>query len=247
MQNQSKIDVVDTPTLSHAAAKPPTILPEPRKLQPLSRRDASVARLFQERCRQLNLSTFYQGNSQVRSLGFTSSINGEGKTFLASVTANLLANDSSQPVTLIECNWEHPSIHEYYGIPALPGIAEWLHHECREEDIRYQVSRNLTVIPAGNGRKDAVRLLEQIRQRGLLQVFAHKNDLLVVDLPSIATTAYGQIAASLLDSVILVVNTGVTPDGLVKEACAKLSNVPLQGVILNQLQSKIPRWLRQIL
>ncbi len=92
-----------------------------------------------------------------------------------------------------------------------------------------------------------MRLLAQVRQQGLLQLFAPRNDLLVVDLPSIATTAYGQVAASLLDTVVMVVHAGVTPDALVEEACSKLKNVPVQGIILNQIQSKIPRWLRQIL
>lgn len=223
------------------------IVPKPTNMPPLAKHDVAVTRFFQESCRQLSISTFYQESSTVRSLGFTSAISGEGKSFISVVMANLLANDSSVPVTLVECNWEHPSIHEYYGFPALPGLAEWLRRECKEGDIRYQVDRNLTVIPAGNGRRDAVRLLEQIRQQGLLKLFAPKNDLLVVDLPAIATTAYGQIAANLLDAVVVVVHAGVTPNTLVEETCSRLKEVPVQGVILNQLHSKIPRWLRQIL
>ena len=33
-----------------------------------------------------------------------------GKSFLAMTTATVLAEDSSKPVRLIECNWEHPSL-----------------------------------------------------------------------------------------------------------------------------------------
>jgi Mrp family chromosome partitioning ATPase len=248
MKNQSNVDTANLPTMPRVVIKSPMVAPEPATPPPpLPKRDAAVARLFQEQCRQLNVSTFFQENSLVRSLGFTSAINGEGKSFLSMVTANLLANDSSVPVTLVECNWEHPNIHTYYDIPASPGAAEWIRKECNVEDIRHRVGRNLTVIPAGKGRTDAVKLLAQVRQQGLLQLFAPRNDLLVVDLPSIATTAYGPIAASLLDAVVIVVHAGVTPDTLVEAACSTLKNVPVQGIILNQLQSKIPRWLRQIL
>lgn len=218
-----------------------------KKVPILSKRDELIARLFQERCRQLNISIFYQDNTSVRSLGFTSAIHGEGKSLLSVVTANLLANDSNAQVTLIDCNWEHPSIHEYYDVPARPGLAEWLRRECQVEDILHHVGPNLTAVPAGDGRKDALRLLAQMRKLGLEQMFESHNDLLVVDLPPVATTAYGQVAASLLDAIVLVVHAGVTPDIVVEEACSKLKNVPVQGIILNQFQSHIPRWLRQIL
>ena len=149
-----------------------------------------------ERCRNLCISLFYRENAPVRSLGFTSSIQGEGKSFFASITAQVLAHDSIEPVTLIECNWEHPTLHEYFDIPATPGLAEWLRGTCDEDDIRYQVDKNLTVIPAGNGSHDAVKLLNQLNEHGLKKAFQHTNELYIVDLPSIITTGYGSLAAS---------------------------------------------------
>jgi protein-tyrosine kinase len=272
-QNASEAKMVDSPTLPLIAAQQPgktpnngpyPAMPEinrtpsvrPIHISPpsvqrdgkgLSARDSSVARMFQERCRQLCLSIFFQEHSSVRSLGFTSAISGEGKTFLSLVTANVLAADSGVPVTLLECNWEHPSIHEHYKISATPGMAEWLRHECSADDITYQVSPNLRIIPAGNGKRDAVKLLQLMRQQGILNLFAPNNGLLVVDLPPVVTAAYGPLAANLLDAVIVVVHAGVTPNTLVEETCSKLKEAPLQGIILNQLHSSIPRWLRQVL
>jgi Mrp family chromosome partitioning ATPase len=217
------------------------------KLQQIKERDVVAAQLVRQRCRQLCLSIFFREHAPLRSLGFTSSIGGEGKSFLAGVTAGVLASDSSNPVTLLECNWEHPSLHEYYGVPKLPGVAEWLRGECGPTDIRHRVDRNLTFIPAGEGRQDTVKLLQQIRQKGPLQLFAFSNDLLIVDLPSILTTGYGQLAASLVEAIILVVHAGVTPDILVEEACVQLRDLPVHGVILNEVESRIPRWIRQIL
>ncbi len=215
--------------------------------RPLSKLEAASAHMLRERCRQLCLSTFFREHVPACSLGFTSSVGGEGKSFLATVTAEVLANDSSTPVTLLECNWEHPSIHQYFGLPSSPGLAEWLRKECSEEAIRHKVDRNLTIIPAGDGRRDAVKLLQQIREKGLLDTLDHANDLLIVDLPAIVTTAYGSLAASLVESLVIVVRAGVTPDGLIAETCSQLKDLPVQGVILNQLESHIPRWIRRIL
>ena len=74
-------------------------------LHSISKRDIARAQMLQERCRQLCLSVFFREHAPVRSLGFTSSLVGEGKSFLAVVTAGVLSDDSSSPVTLLECNW----------------------------------------------------------------------------------------------------------------------------------------------
>jgi protein-tyrosine kinase len=210
-------------------------------------RDAANAYILREQSRQINLSLFFREHAPIRSLGFTSSLNGEGKSFLAMMTASLLANDSSVPVTLLECNWENPFLHQHFGFAATPGLAEWLRAECSEAAIRYQISRNLTVIPAGDGKRDAVRLLQQVRQRGLSNIAGLSKGLLVVDLPSIVTSAYGSLAASLVESLIIVVRAGVTPDIMLAETCTQLKALPVHGVILNQAASKIPHWIRQML
>ena len=214
----------------------------------ISKQSAANAGALQERCRQLCLSFFFREHAPVRSLGFTSAIAGEGKSFLTTVMASVLAKDVSDPVTLLECNWEHPCLHEHFGIAATPGVAEWLRGDCDETDIRHRIDPNLTVIPAGEGRRDAVKLTQQLRQQDLLAAFTSSpNELLVVDLPAIVTCAYGSLLASLVESLIIVVRAGVTTDRMLVETCAQLKDLPVEGVILNQMQSKIPRWIRQLL
>jgi protein-tyrosine kinase len=232
---------------------PPTIVeskktrgkkPQPAKS---NKRDETNARMLQESCRQLCLSLFYREHAPVHSLGFTSSIDGEGKSFLASVTAKVLAHDSTKPVTLVECDWEHPSQYEYFGIPATPGLAEWLRGTCDEDEIRHQVDENLTVIPAGNGSQDAVKLLNQVLQHGLQKTLKRANDLYIVDLPPIITSGYGSLAASLLESIAIVVRAQVISERMVVETCTQLKDLPIHGIILNQDESRIPRWIRQLL
>ncbi|MBA2284007.1 MAG: hypothetical protein H0W02_00840 [Ktedonobacteraceae bacterium] len=240
-------DVVTTPVPSAPAPLEAKVKAPADKRRPVSKRDAANTRVLQERCRQLGLSLFFREQDPVHSLGFTSSIKGEGKSFLATVTALLLANDSDDPVTLLECNWEHPTLHEYFGCPRTPGLAEWLRGECSEVSIRHEVNGRLTVIPAGDGKGDAVQLLERMRRDDLLANWTRSKELLIVDLPSVATTAYGPLAASLVEAIIVVVRAGVTPDDLIVETCTQLRDMPVHGLILNQLESRIPRWIRQLL
>lgn len=202
---------------------------------------------LRERCRQIGFSLFFDPHNPVRSIGITSSITGEGKSFLASVMAGALSEGTSKPITLIECNWEHPTLHEQFAFPPMPGLAEWLRGECHEQDIRRQVSYNLTIIPAGNGKHDAVQLLQLIQQQGLPQLFSRSGELLIVDLPPMITAAYSVMAASMVESLLLVVRSGVTSELFIAEATEQLKGLPVQGVILNQIESRIPRWLRQLL
>jgi len=203
-----------------------SLLPEPEEKK---------VRLIEELCRSFCLSLFFRQQEPVRSLGVTSSVSGEGKSFVATMMAHVLANDSPFPVLLVECNWENTSQHDYFGFPPVPGLAEWLRGECRESDIRYRISENLTIIRAGNGRQDAVRMLQQISRRGFIGSLARNNESLIVDLPPIITTSYGLFAASMVEALALVVRSGVTPDHLVADACAFLKPLPLQGIILNQV------------
>lgn len=219
----------------------------PTKLSRGHRGDIACAQLLREQCRRLCLSLFFRTSAPVRSLGFTSALSGEGKSLLSLMTAQVLAEDSSTPVTLLDCNWEHPNVQQYYDFPPLPGLAEWVRGECSEAAIRYRVSRNLTVIPAGDSKQNTVRLLQHIRQEGLLTMLCRSNGLLIVDLPAILTTGYGTLAASLVEALILVVRAGVTPDLQVTETYTQMKDLPIRGVMLNQLESHIPRWIRQFL
>lgn len=209
--------------------------------------DHLAASALRERCRQLYAATFFREQHPVRSLGFTSAIGGEGKTYLARMTAAVLADEQTAPITLLECNWDHPSFYEDFGIPPTPGLAEWLRGQCHSSRIRHQVGPNLTVIPAGEGGPDAMRLLRQFRQNGLLTSLIALHELVVVDLPPIITTGYGVLAASLVDGLIVVVQSGATPDHFIAETLERLKGLPIEGLILNQVKSRIPHWIRQLL
>lgn len=213
----------------------------------VTKHDQMNAYLVEERCRHLCLSIFFHEQTTARSLGFTSAVNGEGKSFLSAISAQSLASDSSMPITLLECNWEHPDLHEYFGVAASPGLAEWMRGEASESDIRYQVSDNLTIIPAGQGRQDAVKLAQHLRQKDLLDTLHHADELLIVDLPPVITSAYGSLMAGLVDALVIVVRAKVTSETLIAETCTQLKHMPVRGMLLNQVESSLPRWLRRLL
>jgi Mrp family chromosome partitioning ATPase len=201
----------------------------------IPRHDVEKVHLIEEQCRGFCLSLFFRERDPVRSLGITSSITDEGKSFVAIMMAHILANDSASPVVLVECDWKNAGTGDYFGLPVAPGLAEWLRGECTEEDMQHKINDNLTVIRAGDGQQDAVRLLQLIRKRGLRKTLGLNDENLLIDLPPVITCSYSTFAASMVDALALVVRAGITPDDFVADACDALVNLPVQGLILNRV------------
>src|SRR5262249_29463275 len=148
----------------------------------------------------------------------------EGKTLLATATALSLSQASRNPTVLIECNWQHPTLHDLFDLPPTPGIEEWLRGECDQESIRHIVSDTLVEIHAGVSRGDDLVLLERLRDRGLASLCG-SDDFLVVDLPSVLSTASGRIAARLVDGLVVVAQAGVTPMPAIAETYETLCDL----------------------
>lgn len=228
------------------------LIPQRQPRQPaISRSKINPAdprvRLIQNQCLKMSLALFDRTQRHTRSLGFSSAIPGEGRTFLATVTATALAERSHRSVTLIDCNWDHPTVHAQFGIPNAPGLAEWLRHECDLADIRHTVSPYLTIIPSGDGLGDSLALADRFRAVGAKAVLAAPDELLVVDLPAVLTTDYGTLLPQALDAVLFVVRAGATQEAYIAEAYRELSEVAVEGTILNGAHSSIPRWLLRLL
>lgn len=202
-----------------------------------------------DRCRQLGNTLFWQKQTTTHSLGFTSAIKGEGKTFLAVAMACVLAEESARSVLLVECTWDQPQFHQLFDCPTQPGLAEFLRGECSRDDVLHRVMHNLIIVPAGDVKNDAAKLLQLARQRGVQNLFGQQyvDELFLLDLPPVLTSPYGAMAAELAEALCLVVRSGVTSEALVSEACTHLQLLPVRGVILNEVESRIPRWIRQLL
>src|SRR6266566_7851781 len=93
---------------------PPEVTPRAAETKSANKGRTSKISALENQCRQLVLSLYFRETAPVRSIGFTSSIDGEGKSFLSAVTAKAISEVSPIPVTLLECNWQHATLHEYY-------------------------------------------------------------------------------------------------------------------------------------
>lgn len=218
-----------------------------KKSRPLSERESgSIARL-QSEFLHLSLPLFFAEQDPVRALGITSAVAGEGKTLAALLVSHALATSSRRPVVLVECDWQRSTLSRNLDIPASPGFAEWLRGSTDRTEIRHQVLPNLTVVPAGLGGADAMTALAEVRRPDLIERLGDPDELIILDLPSVLSSYHGTIAARLAEALLLVVRAGSTPASFVTRACDELKQMRVEGIILNQVTTHVPRWLQSLL
>ncbi len=206
----------------------------------------SIARL-QAEFLHLSLPLFFAQQDPIQALGVTSAVEGEGKTLAGLLVSHALASNSQRSVILVECDWQRPALSQRLNLAASPGISEWLRGAAVRSEVRRQVAHNLTIVPAGLGGADAMTALAEMNSRDFRERLAYPNELLVLDLPSVLASYYGPLAARLADALLLVVRAGSTPSDFVTQACEALKHLRVEGIILNQVQARTPRWLRSLL
>jgi protein-tyrosine kinase len=218
-----------------------------KKLRPLSERESgSIARLQAEFLHS-SLPLFFAESDPVHTLGVTSAVAGEGKTLAALLVSHALATSSSRPVLLIECDWQRPTLGRDLSMPTAPGLSEWLSGTADRDEIRRTFMPNLTIITAGLGGADAMTALAEYHRPEFRERLADPDEIVILDLPSVLGSYFGPIAARLADSLMLVVRAGSTPASFVAQACEALKQMRVDGIILNQVQTRVPRWLQNLI
>ena len=215
-----------------------------KKPRALPKRDAGSIAHLQEQFLHVSLPLLFDENEPVHSLGITSAIAGEGKTLAALLVSHALATSSRRPVVLVECDWDHPTLSHDLSLPASPGLAEWLRGTSDRSEIRHQIMPNLTIVPAGLGGADAMTALAELRRPELRERLADPDEIIILDLPSVLGSYYGKLAARLAETIFLVVRAGSTPASFIARACDELKEMRVEGIVLNQVQTRVPRWLQ---
>lgn len=135
-------------------------------------------------------------------------------------------------------------------------LQERLHYECKEEiqgldyylsglgeyeDIVYETNiENGYLVPVSNLLENPSTLLEDARLKVLLQRLEEEYRFVILDSPPLNNVADAALLASLCDGAVLIVRSGVTPRGLIKQSLQQLERTrcKLLGVVLNRMEMK---------
>lgn len=184
-------------------------------------------------------SRLYQlrGNQPLRTILVTSSIPGEGKTFVSSNLAQAIVRQPDRRALIIDADLRRPRLHLPFGAPQAPGLTDYLRGEADEfAVIQNGHESNLCFIPGGNEVTNPSELLSNGRLKALLDRVTPVFDWVILDSPPCLPVADASVLGDMCDGVLLVVRSGSTPSELAKKAVQELQGKSIVGVVLNAVE-----------
>ena len=153
----------------------------------------------------------------------TSSLPGEGKTFISLNLANAAALTGSK-VVLINADLRSPRLHEIFETPMEPGLANYLAGAVSHDKIIYSIKEceNLYVIPSGTIPPNPSELLGNKRMEELIAQLKKDYELIVLDATPCELVTDAKVIAKFADASIVITRYGFTPLKVlkkVKEIC----------------------------
>jgi protein-tyrosine kinase len=198
----------------------------------LSPRGAEQFRTLRSRLYQI------RANQPLRSVLITSSVPGEGKTFITSNLAQAIVRQPDRRVLIIDADLRCPRLHVPLGAPNSPGLTDYLRGTADETAVIQQGREdNLCFIAGGRQVKDPSELLSNGMFKKLLDRVAPAFDWVLLDSPPCLPVADSTMLADLCDGVLLVVQAGKTPTELAQKACQELQGKNIVGVVLNAIEA----------
>lgn len=196
-----------------------------------------------EQFRQIRLALKFQGipKGNIKRTLVTSSIKGEGKSFVSSNLAVSLAR-SGKKIAILEMDLHQPKLSEIFNVEKCKGITDFLMGKAKVEDIIVQtdVNANLCIIPAGTTVDEPSELLVTGKLEVLLDQLDNLFDILIIDtVPSKALTDAYTIAAH-CNLVLYIVRHNYTPKMFIEklDEDMKANQIPNVAIIFNGVKNR---------
>jgi capsular exopolysaccharide synthesis family protein len=198
---------------------------------------SSLAEAYRQLRTSILLST---AGHAPKSLLITSSLPSEGKTTTAINTAISLAQTGAK-VLIIDADMRRPRLHSVFNIGNAEGLSTLLSSEMSDKDILdvigYDEEAKLNLLTSGPVPPNPAELIGSEQMSNLLKTLQKHFTHVVVDSPPIASFTDGVLIASMVDGVILVVNSGKSSRQVVRRSRQLLMDIGAKifGVVLNNV------------
>jgi protein-tyrosine kinase len=178
-----------------------------------------------------------QTTSGLRVVMVASALAGEGKTLTATNVALTLSDSYRRRVLLIDADLRKPTLHHVFRLHTATGLIDGLEAQAEVKLVLRQVSRNLSVLPAGRPTSDPMAGLTSERMRQLIDEAKETFDWVIVDTPPLMLLPDAHLLSGLVDAAVLVVKANSTPHEMVKRTADLIGRPRIVGVVLNQAET----------
>jgi len=156
-----------------------------------------------------SLQFLKKGQSKQKIL-ITSSMSGEGKSFIAMNLASAFSYYGKKTL-LIEFDLRNPKISAYMGLENIPGLSSYLINDARLEEVIQKTSmKNLDVIPAGKIPPNPVELIASDTTKNMMEILQSIYDFIIIDSPPIGVVTDSYLLMEYSDVNIVAVRLNYT-------------------------------------
>ncbi|MFC5604810.1 CpsD/CapB family tyrosine-protein kinase [Sporosarcina koreensis] len=153
---------------------------------------------------------FSMPDKELKTLLFTSSSPGEGKSTSAANVAIVFAQEGKK-VLLVDADMRKPTMHYTFNTTNTTGLSNLLTKQWSLEEVTKVTDiEGLFLITCGPIPPNPAELIGSNSMDSLIHELASQYDLVIFDAPPLLSVADAQILSNKCDGTILVVNSGVT-------------------------------------
>ena len=204
--------------------------------------EAGKRTFIAEEFRKIRISLLYLGIDAIhkKKILITSSIPGEGKSFISSNLAISLAM-TGKKVVLVDLDLHNPSLGNIFKKQDSIGVSNFLNDEKTVQDILIQTHiDNLAFIPSGTLPESPSELLVNGKVQDLINQLEHIFDIVIMDTAPTVYVTDAYTLTNYADATLYVVRHNHTPKLVIKRMDENNSINPLnnQAIIFNGVKTR---------
>ena len=186
---------------------------------------------------------FMNSNKKLKSLLVTSTLPGEGKTWIASNLAIAFAQ-ADKRVILVDADMRKCGLHNIFQVSPCPGLSNYLsgvsetNQDVKKLDsyLRETEVPNLYLMPAGNVPPNPSELLSTPQMVNLLEKLKDISDLIIIDGTPSKLVTDAIVLSRIVDSTIIVAGHNMAKKEELSKIVRDIKNVggKIAGVVYNK-------------
>jgi len=172
-----------------------------------------------------------------RTILITSSLEGEGKTFISLNLAITIAREMDQTALVVDVNFKNPSVLNCFGIKTDSGLTEHLLYDKPLSAVLVRPgSEKLVLLPEGKPEENSAELLRSRKMQDLVNEIKlrYEDRYILFDGPDLLSNVDAMVFSKYVDRTLFVLEAGRVPPDKVSEALRSLEKDKILGVILNK-------------
>jgi Mrp family chromosome partitioning ATPase len=134
--------------------------------------------------------------------------------------------------------------HSLLGLPKEPGLTDVINKEITLlHAVQPTGIDNLSILTCGELRDRPASLLESPSMKSLLEEAAAHYDLIIIDTPSITSSADANALSQSSDGLVMIVRPNFTPKETLLQTVSELTGngVPILGVVVNGMTNRFQK------